>query len=121
MKEMVYKYNKGFEVLDKGIHDGYNYYIVSFGTHPCAYVVLPPTNQFYGKHYDEIPIDVHGGLTFGCSFNPNINEMCIGWDYSHVGDYCSYFPNSDEHKWTTQEIRQDVYNVIKQLKDYEQN
>ena len=29
-----------------------------------GYVAIPPTHPCYGKHYMEIPIEVHGGLTF---------------------------------------------------------
>ena len=37
--------------------------ILEHGTHN-GYVAVPPTNKYYGKHYDEVDIEVHGGLTF---------------------------------------------------------
>lgn len=44
---------------------------------------------------------------------------CIGWDYSHAGDYSSYYENDiyfqDEKKWTTEEIYEEVKSVIEQL------
>ncbi|MCM1315092.1 MAG: hypothetical protein NC205_09600 [Prevotella sp.] len=41
MKEMVYMNKPIAEILDSGVHDGYEYAIVSRGLHPCAYVKLP--------------------------------------------------------------------------------
>lgn len=31
----------------------------------CGYVTLPETHPDTGKDYDQLPIEVHGGLTFG--------------------------------------------------------
>lgn len=32
--------------------------------HLCGYVGVPPGHRFHGKEYDDVPADVHGGLTF---------------------------------------------------------
>lgn len=54
-----------------------------FGGHLCGYVKIPKEHPFYGKDYDDINIDTHGGLTFG-----EINEEhWIGYDCGHSGDY----------------------------------
>lgn len=124
MKEMEYTTSFTYceiEFLDEGNYNGYDYYITSCGAHPCAYVALTDKHPFFGKDYDDIPIDVHGGITFGCELHPHIGKICIGWDYAHLGDYNPYLPHIGGHKWTTKEIQQDIYNVIKQLKDYEQD
>lgn len=53
-----------------------------FGGHLCGYVAIPPEHPFYQKRYEDIDIDVHGGLTFGeCS-----NKHWIGFDCAHSGD-----------------------------------
>lgn len=48
-----------------GSHQGYDYVV---WTNPmgfrCGYVRVPEDHPAYGKPYDEIPISVHGGLTF---------------------------------------------------------
>lgn len=41
-----------------------------------GYVLIPHNHPFYGKHYDSVPIRVHGGLTFGDTFN---SEYFIKW------------------------------------------
>lgn len=30
----------------------------------CGYVALPPGHVYYGREYGDVPVDVHGGLTF---------------------------------------------------------
>lgn len=114
MKEMVYGKRK-FEVLHQGEYLGYKFFIVSYGTHPCAYV----ENKKGYKDYDcdeLLDVKVHYGFTF-CGEKCGVN--CIGWDYTHAGDYSSYYENDeyfqDEKKWTTQEIYEEVKNVIEQL------
>lgn len=46
MKEMIYKNymengQEVIEILDEGVYKGFHYVIVSYGTHPCAYVEIP--------------------------------------------------------------------------------
>lgn len=118
MKQMIYTFERDNEILDVGTIDGYDYVIMSYGTHPCAYVKTQ--NEQY---VDENDIDVHGGITFngGRDFGCGRNHY-IGWDYAHCGDYCGLdmmLPPeyiTDDKKWTTEEILEDVKDVIKQLK-----
>ena len=42
-------------------------------------------------------------------------QWCIGWDYTHAGDYTAAMPNFNEHRWTTAEIQAEVRDVIDQL------
>ena len=44
-------------------YKGWTYSIITFGTHPCAYVDVKDT-MFDGKFYADIPIECHGGLTY---------------------------------------------------------
>lgn len=58
--------------------------------HLCGYVVLTKYNNFYGKEYDDIPVQVHGGLTFSGEVD---GEWLIGFDCAHHGDItpgCGY-------------------------------
>lgn len=130
MKEMIYEYKRGQPtyILDRGTILGYEYLIISLGRHPCGYVCLDKDDIYYGKHYNDIPIDCHGGLTFSedyitfldyfekykCMTRQSIKDKwIIGWDYAHYGDY-SPFDRSGK-KWTTLEIKKHCYEVIKQL------
>ena len=127
---MIYKPFCDFcEVLHSEKKGDYNIVIVSYGTHPCAYVSIPPTHPYYKEHYSNMPIECHGGLTFSESDNSTIrwvdefsNEECswIGWDYAHCNDFYGGFGKDSylgygTHEWTTQEILYECYNVIAQL------
>ena len=36
-----------------------------------GYVLLPPSHPYFGLHYDNIDVDIHGGLTLSQSFDAN--------------------------------------------------
>lgn len=133
MRQMKYtKPQKGKIILEQGESLGYKYLILSLGTHPTAYVFIDKNHPLYKKHYDDIDIDVHGGLTFSDDHLINVLEYSdkykyetlqrinydwiIGWDYNHLGDYNTYYGGFDDKKWTTEEILIDVFSVIAQLK-----
>lgn len=141
MKEMVYRPLKTFEsladvcqILDEDIYDNYRYMIISYGIYPCAYVELPKGHKYYGKdiyNLDDLPIKIrcHGGIThsedglFLLEHKHHRDGYWIGWDYNHYNDYHAY--NIDpakadrifrcNKKWTTEEILEEVKNVIDQL------
>ena len=63
----------------------------------CGYVGVPPTHPDHGKNYNDVDVEVHGGLTFGdeCSAvachvpdpgEPD-NFHWFGFDCHHGGDY----------------------------------
>ena len=119
---MVYDFDKP-GILDEGELQGYKYMVVSYGSHPCAYVQVPEGHPFHGKHYDKINICCHGGLTFSGSFHRHPSRFLverdgywIGWDYAHHGDF-SAFPgvHLDGHKYTVAEIHGDIALVVGQL------
>ena len=128
MKQMEYQAKRKIELLDSGKCMNYNYYILNLGTHPTAYVEIPKNHKYYLKHYDEIDIDVHGGLTYSKNYlytneNDKLDGWFIGWDYAHFDDFIGYelnYPSefrTNSKKWATEEIQKDVYSVCKQLKE----
>ena len=60
--------------------------------HLCGYVALPPSHPYYGKDYDDIPVKVHGGLTYAQDSQGEISwaltpkAWWIGFDCAHYGD-----------------------------------
>ena len=127
MKEMVYQLQRKIEVLDTGYIFGYLYYILNLGTHPTAYIKIPSDHPYFNvKDYNEIPLNVHGGLTFmnnnGLRIDENggfIEGKFIGWDYAHAGDYCPFWDSKcdilGDKKWTTKEMQEEVRNACYQL------
>ena len=123
MKDMKYQSDRKVEILMEGKYKNYQFYILNLGTHPTAYVEIPRGNKLFRKDYDEIDIDVHGGLTYSKDYLQDIKEegWFIGWDYAHAFDYCGLyeddFPyiNDGGKKWTTLEIFAHVTDVIDQI------
>jgi len=124
MEQMIYytgqeMFKKPAVVLHKEDIDGYNCFIISRVSHPCAYIDI-------SKHFDSInklDIDCHGGITYTGKMIPNIAEapegFYIGWDYAHLYDFCGLGNLLDEFelkKYTTEEIYEDVLDVVRQLK-----
>ena len=127
-KPMVYKLGIERETLERDFYKGYEYVVISLGTHPCCYFRIPSGDK-YSKYkdcdYDDIPLDVHGGITFK-SDRLNTAEgflygCWIGWDYAHLGDYIEYteelkkFNERDGKKWTTEELIRDCKDAIDQF------
>ena len=128
MKEMKYKETRETEVLCEDTYEGFHFVIVSYGTHPCAYIEIPKTHPYYGKECYNCVLHVHGGLTYEGNLihvDPKYTQYYLGWDYTHSGDYSGYdiafqkrfgLKSNHDKKWTTEEIFEDVKNAIKELK-----
>lgn len=66
-----------------------------------GYVIIPPVHPAYGKDYDDIDVDVHGGLTFAMSTDEGWDHFpegtpkghwCMGFDTAHSGDTLQRWP-----------------------------
>jgi hypothetical protein len=53
--------------------------------HLCGYVVIPKGHRVWGKGYDDVDVDVHGGLTYADE-DKETGEWVFGFDCSHGGD-----------------------------------
>lgn len=103
-------------VVELGEIRGYKWEIRACrGNHPCAYVTIPDEHfiveskvRDYGDVERVCKIDVHGGLTY-----MHGNE--IGWDYAHAGDFTYYYPRPNDHKYTRDEIMEDIERAIEEL------
>lgn len=118
-KQMKYQGIRESKVLCKGTYYGFNYFILSLGTHPTAYIELKKPMEFTDE--DEIFFPVHGGITYHKSYLHTEKETLaensdvIGWDYAHLGD-CFGEPNGFDEEFTTYEILLDVFHAIMELK-----
>lgn len=56
----------------------------------CGYVGLPPSHPLYGKEYDDVAVDCHGGLTFAGQCQEPVNE-CEG--------VCHKAPEGEDNVW----------------------
>jgi len=128
MIEMEYNFSKRNEsvVLDEGKYNGHDYIIMNVHhDHPCCYIIIPNGNKFYEVNYDNIPLDCHGGLTYGSHCNPKSGKedsnWYIGWDYAHLGDHTTfdemfgYGIEDPWHRYFTKELLCDVRATIDEL------
>ena len=78
MKEMVYGPRK-IEVLHKETYLGFDFYVVSLGTHPCIYVAIPEGYPWHGLEYTDETIDItpHCGFTFSGVLDVCDNKWCL--------------------------------------------
>lgn len=113
---------KETQVKYKGNYKGYKYVIVSYGSHPCAYVKVPSNSHICTMSWNSVEesIAVHGGITFhGNLLHVGIGSLddhYMGWDYAHCGDYflCnSYLSNGKQ--WELDEVKDNCIDVVKQL------
>ena len=127
LKDPSGRYSK---ILCRGIRKGYRFVIVSYGTHPCAYISL--SGKLKGlKSYDDFLPNVHGGATYLGTLDRVVGTRTVryvGWDYAHGGDYIGpdiVYEGDEEmkeyiaskKKWTTEEILEEVYSVIDEIVD----
>ena len=133
MKEMIYSNNKNekTKILYSGIYEGKYFCIINIcGSHPCAYVEVKDESYFDWE--DTSP--AHCGFTFAGTLshirskvdaseiseldNVHLDNLFLGWDFVHLGDYTpirklipTLYGNGGK-KWTTQEIFENVKEVI---------
>lgn len=63
--------------------------------HRCGYVSVPTEHPWYGKDYNEVDLDVHGGVTYA---GMRDDLWWFGYDCAHLGDARDPELMSDEYK-----------------------
>ena len=123
IKDMIYTDKSGKpKILYNENYKGYEYIIVSYGTHPCCYIGMYEDDKNYNVDYSEIDLNVHGGLTYSGNLTHlpvDHKKWWIGWDYAHFGDR---FGNRDitdryykDHTWKTRELIKECIDAIDKL------
>jgi hypothetical protein len=99
--------------------------ILEGGASLCAYVGIPADHPLAGRNYDDMPLECHGGLTFGDAGSKRgpwpAGWYWYGWDYAHLGDITRYDRkyrtiDPDAHEWTVEEVEAEARQVMEQLK-----
>ena len=83
--------------------------------HLCGYVSLPKTSKFFQKGYDDIDVNVHGGLTYA---KMSGDLWKIGFDCAHLYDYIPGmgFPNYGEETYRDMEfVEREIKTMVQQL------
>ena len=76
-----------------------------------GYVRIPEGHEYYGKNYDDIPVNVHGGLTFGDHvFGKDkyfSDGYWVGFDTAHYGD--------NRHLWPMDKVLDETIHLFKEI------
>jgi hypothetical protein len=133
---------KPYKIEKEWIHKGLHCAVVMArpAAHRCGYVRVPPSHPAFQQKYDEIDVNVHGGLTFSelepCIEHPDGQGWWLGFDCAHYYD-SPYDTNADrstldaatqgllefydqrlqskEHYWTEREVIQETEKLADQL------
>jgi hypothetical protein len=112
------------------------------GGNRCGYVRVGPSHPWHGKGYDDVMVDVHGGLTFAelepCTEHEDGQGWWFGFDCAHYGDalidpnppeplsqkaqmtreIMTRYPaisHHTEHYWTPAEVEEECNRLAMQL------
>lgn len=115
-------------------YKGFKYMVLQMTLgHLCGYVQVPKGHPYYGKDYEAMNIDCHGGLTYSSMSDGKPYKMTeidyskyftkgfwIGFDYAHSGDWSFYHADSEfNKKYNTMtqpfEVEKECMHVIDQL------
>lgn len=90
----------------------------------CGYVGLPEGHKYFEEHYQNIRIDVHGGITYSspkCTTDSiEFDKLLywIGFDCSHSWDYSPMFDynfESVEQYKNIEYVKNEINSMIEQL------
>lgn len=102
-----------------------------FGGHLCGYVQLPKDHPWEKIDCDEIPAEIHGGITYR---ERTKGRFCIGFDCAHSYDLIPsqkawkkiygeeyklkipYFPVGEESYKTWDFVKKEVIKLVEQVK-----
>ena len=93
----------------QGEANGYQGMIRRGGASVTAYLGLSKDHPWAGARCYDIPLDVHGGLTFGRWGDGELfpkGLYWIGWDYGHLGDFSFY--DLPRHEWMERFYLEDI-------------
>jgi hypothetical protein len=129
------------EIIKEWEHKGLKCMVV-FNQNPimewfCGYVGVPKDHPYWGKHYDDVDVDIHGGLTFSekgddATIWKNSEIWWFGFDTCHAWDDVYReewlaehpdFPLMDRthlHKWTIDEVISETNKLADLLSEREE-
>ena len=82
----------------------------------CGYVRVPPGHPEYCSNYNDVNVNVHGGLTFG-GIEDCVEEdgrgYWFGFDCAHFGDSWINPNVPSDYQWTSEESEEHHYYIYK--------
>lgn len=83
-----------------------------------GYVIIPKGHKMHGVGYDDIPVDVHGGLTFSEHIDEEL-QKAWGLDESDIGNYIVGFDTAhyqdNLQRWPEESVQLETDRLKQQL------
>lgn len=101
--------SRTMKLIDHGVEHGIPWVTCRAPVYGAAngYVKIPEGHHWHGLYYDDIPVEVHGGLTYGGG-----ESGWIGFDTLHCGDRwpgeLSPIPTSYDKHWTDELVAEET-------------
>jgi hypothetical protein len=111
---------EGHVFVDR-IEEGFRFMIIRGPMCLCAYVGVPNDHPLAGLDYDLIPLECHGGLTFGRAGGGHVPKgfFWYGWDYCHFRDFAIYGRPADfvhlhdsDKQWDVPSVEKDSIHAL---------
>jgi len=128
--EYTWEQLRGIEsgtILHDEYEDGIHFIVMRGSSHLCAYLGIPKTHPLANHDYNLLPIECHGGLTFGQmgdGKNWAKESYWYGWDYGHCDDYAFYYDDpslgnikGSGKKWLVKDVIEDSWLAKIHMKD----
>lgn len=100
-------------------YKGYEGYVLQHPLfkHLNGYLQIPVTHDLHGKGYDDIEIDVHGGLTYIGEGLPQLEKKgyLIGFDCAHAGDWSPLMPSDWDTYRDIDFVENQIIHMIDQI------
>lgn len=75
----------------------------SHSGHWCGYVGVPQSHPTFGKNYDDVDVQVHGGLTFSAQCNDHSRSHWKEWrekiSLEKFAEEARQYPKGDSARW----------------------
>lgn len=107
-------------IIGSGVYKGYKWVILSYYTHPAAYIVLNENDKYYEVPWTRIGLNVHGGVKYsqwGLHDLISKDEWVIGWHYGHppsaFKDYSIF--TGEGNKMSSIDVYMDILKAIDEI------
>lgn len=79
----------------------------------CGYVGVEKGHPLYGKGYDDVNANVHGGLTYADLWPDGL--WWLGFDTGHFGDSLPILGGTSGKKWTVEEVAEEAEELAQHI------
>lgn len=108
-------------VLQHGTHSGIEYYIVRGPVSVVAYIRIPEGSVYLEIDYDDVSLDVHGGLIYkGTKWwkgdvEGSTGSLYFGWHYGHWQDRFFFDEFASNMEWTDDLVLPEVLEACEEF------